>query len=162
MIEGAEGGVGKSHGSFLGWRSALAAGAVAIAVTALGVMLDWIVVPGRRELLYSDIFTGIVAGAFAYGLMRAQNTRHKMLEARLRVNMEMNHHIRNAITPLAMAAHLQDNEEVARLTREAVGRIEWALREILPRNQAEDMPQYSPEPKPNAAASQGAPDKRSA
>lgn len=53
--------------------------------------------------------------------------------ARMQVIAEMNHHIRNALTPVSLSVDAIDNQQLNRVISEAVNRIEWALREILPR-----------------------------
>ena len=50
----------------------------------------------------------------------------------------MNHHVRNSLQVISFATSVPQQEEVARKVRDAVERIEWALREVLP-GQREDI-----------------------
>jgi hypothetical protein len=45
----------------------------------------------------------------------------------------MNHHIRNALTPISLSVDATENQQLSRVISEAVEHIDWALREILPR-----------------------------
>lgn len=120
----------------------LIATVVGTVVAATGLFLDWSLLPGRRALLYSDLFAGGVAGLLTYIAMWHQRARHQALMARLRVIAEMNHHIRNAITPLLYSAHLRQDRELIQLTQAAAERIDWALREVLPMDNSQDVAQH--------------------
>jgi hypothetical protein len=45
----------------------------------------------------------------------------------------MNHHIRNALSPVALSVDATEDQQLHGVISEAVDRIDWALREILPR-----------------------------
>jgi hypothetical protein len=51
----------------------------------------------------------------------------------MQVIAEMNHHIRNALAPIALSVGTIENQQLIRAISEGVDRIDWALREILPR-----------------------------
>lgn len=88
---------------------------------------------GRRGLLiFSDLLIGLVAGilAFILGLHHAQ--RDRFVAARLKIITEMNHHIRNALQVITFEARRSGNENEIRVMQDAVDRITWALREVLP------------------------------
>ena len=51
----------------------------------------------------------------------------------MQVIAEMNHHIRNALTPISLSTYVTDSQQRIRVISEGVDRIDWALREILPR-----------------------------
>jgi hypothetical protein len=53
--------------------------------------------------------------------------------ARMQVIAEMNHHIRNALSPISLSLDATEDQQLERVISEAVDRIDWALREILPR-----------------------------
>jgi hypothetical protein len=101
-------------------------------VAGSGIALDWYQLPGRRDILYSDLFTGAVAGGLSYLALWYQRSHQRIVLARIRIIAEMNHHIRNAMTPLLFSAHLARHRELLELTKEAAERIDWALREVLP------------------------------
>jgi hypothetical protein len=44
----------------------------------------------------------------------------------------MNHHVRNALQVVIYAASAHKDDDLAEQVREAVRRIDWALKEVLP------------------------------
>lgn len=87
-------------------------------------------VPGRDLVLASNLLIGLVAGALVYVLSRRDYQRRDYVDCRLKVIAEMNHHIRNALQVIAFYNRKGEKQEVSVV--EAVERIEWALREVLP------------------------------
>jgi hypothetical protein len=84
-------------------------------------------------LLISDAFAGTVAAVFAtYGFF-LQHQREAELRQRVERIVEMNHHVRNALQVIAYWSLADRDRKDVELIRQAVDRIEWALREILPR-----------------------------
>jgi two-component sensor histidine kinase len=57
---------------------------------------------------------------------------------KLEVIRLMNHHVRNSLQVISFAALAPQQKELASEIRDAVQRIEWALREVLP-GQREDI-----------------------
>ena len=94
--------------------------------------------------LLDDILTGGVSAALVVVLLRGAEERQRNLERRLKVQAEMNHHIRNALQPILYAYTITPNEYTP-MVRESVQRIEWALREVLqdPRAAAADPTAHS-------------------
>lgn len=83
---------------------------------------------------------GILAAALLYKLLSHQREKHQRVLERLAVIDEMNHHIRNALQVISFTtATTSSQREVTEITR-AVDRIQWSLREILPRVE----PQFTP------------------
>jgi two-component sensor histidine kinase len=64
---------------------------------------------------------------------------------KLEMIRQMNHHVRNSLQVIATAASISEQQELAKAIHSAVGRIEWALREVLP-GQREDLGQLSFQP----------------
>lgn len=87
-------------------------------------------VPNRYLLLTSSLAVGLVAGALVYVLSRRDRQRQAYVDCRLRVIADMNHHIRNALQVITFYSRTGAKQEVSIV--EAVERIQWALREILP------------------------------
>jgi hypothetical protein len=87
-------------------------------------------VPGRDLILLSNLMVGLVGAALVYVLSLRERQRRQYVECRLRVIAEMNHHIRNALQVIAFYSRKDQKQEVGIV--EAVERIEWALREVLP------------------------------
>jgi hypothetical protein len=50
----------------------------------------------------------------------------------MHVIAEMNHHVRNALQPIMYSPYLKEQAEQVRTIQEGTRRIEWALREVLP------------------------------
>lgn len=92
--------------------------------------------------LTSNGLTGVVAALFFYSYAVGNNEREhrRVLQERLRTIDDMNHHIRNALQVIKFEASSDKYERSVERIRDSVGRIEWALREILP--------QYAPPPNP--------------
>ena len=111
---------------------------------ALRTVLDKLDVGGVPALV-DDLLVGIAAGAMVFAYERHQ---HKLVLARMRVIAEMNHHVRNALQPIIYSPFLKEQAEQIRIIQEGTRRIEWALREVLPR-EAESAP---PESKSRPAA----------
>ncbi|HWC19552.1 MAG TPA: hypothetical protein VG498_21245 [Terriglobales bacterium] len=75
-----------------------------------------------------------------------ERRRERELMRRLQVIELMNHHVRNALQPVMYLPYSQDQQQQMNMIRDAVKRIDWALREILP-----GSPETEP-PSRNAAA----------
>lgn len=103
-----------------------------LGMLALQVSLDHALGHPQRTLLYSDIFMGAVT-AFVTGLgLRHYQTHMRADRARMRMVAEMNHHVRNALTAISLSVYAKNDPQLEQTTREAIQRIDWALREVLP------------------------------
>ena len=94
-----------------------------------------------------DILLGLVAAALAF-LLQRQQVRELLRQRQSAIVIEqMNHHIRNALQVIVARASL-DHEAKPELRQinDAVARIDWALREILPQSAAGGpVPELEPE-----------------
>ena len=61
-----------------------------------------------------------------------ERRRRRYFAGRLQIIREMNHRVRNALTVISLTSQQQPNEDLRSMMRESVGRIDWALREVLP------------------------------
>ena len=113
--------------------------ATCLAVAGGGFLLDWALLGNRREFLYSDALAGAVAGLLALLALKYHNRAQHAIIARLRIISEVNHHVRNAIAGVLYSVELSKNEELIQITSSAVERIDWTLREILPRENFPDQ-----------------------
>ncbi len=127
------------HGPLItGLRSTLvplAVGAVAFAVTEL---MHYLLVPdlGRlRERLLAEGLSAVVVAVLAAGLMHQANRRREAALLRMQVIAEMNHHIRNGLAAISLSTDAIQNQQSIQVISQSVDRIEWALREVLPRSQ---------------------------
>ena len=85
---------------------------------------------------FADHF--IIAVVLGCVVLLYERRRRRYLETRLKVIGEMNHHVRNALQVLSYTAMRQEDEKNRTMMRESVTRIDWALREILPSDDAGD------------------------
>jgi hypothetical protein len=84
----------------------------------------------EKELLFlNDILSALFVAVL---VITYERRRRKRIRERLEVIELMNHHVRNALQIISLSPHAHQREENLGLIREAIGRIEWALREILP------------------------------
>jgi len=80
------------------------------------------------EVLFGLVFAWL-ATKFVGGIYRNRKER----SARLNFIWARNHQIRGALEGITPLAHPSKNQQSIRVIREEVDRIEWALKEILPR-----------------------------
>jgi hypothetical protein len=95
---------------------------------ALRTLLDKLGVNGLPAVV-DDLLIGGLAGVLVFAYERHQ---HKLILEKMRVISEMNHHVRNALQPILYSPYLKEQAEQVRTIQEGTRRIEWALREVLP------------------------------
>ena len=87
-------------------------------------------------LILSNSITGLFAGVLFYQLAREERAHRELMRARMKTIAELNHHIRNALQVIKLLGSQQRPALDAmqlQLINDSVDRIEWALREVLPR-----------------------------
>jgi hypothetical protein len=114
---------------------------VVMLVSLVGYWLDRLLVneglPRWYLLAASNTLTGIVAGGLFLYVARQEEARRDRVRERMRTVAELNHHIRNALQVIklcgkqATVSSLDDRQ--LQLIKESADRIEWALREVLPK-----------------------------
>jgi hypothetical protein len=121
-------------------RSGLFSLAVAVVVSILGVVFDWLLVkeglPRIEMLILSNSLTGLFAGWLFYQIAKEEKSNRELVRARMKTIAELNHHIRNALQVIKYLGGAQRTGLDAvqlQLINDSVNRIEWALREVLPR-----------------------------
>jgi len=87
----------------------------------------------HEERLLAEVLSALVVSCLVAKLASLSRQRHRLMVARMQVIAEMNHHIRNALAPISLSADITENRQLIHAISEGVERIEWALREILPR-----------------------------
>jgi hypothetical protein len=99
-------------------------------------LMHYLLVPdlGRHvERMVAEGVSALIVGCLVAMLHRSAREHRQATKVRLQVIAEMNHHIRNALTPISLSAYAVQDPQSIRVISEVVERIEWALREILPR-----------------------------
>ena len=119
---------------------------VAIVVSTIGVVLDRILLkeglPRLDLLILSNSVTGLFAGGLFYQFIREERIQRELVRARMKTIAELNHHIRNALQVIKFWGAQQKPSLDAmqlQLINDSVDRIEWALREVLPRYDVESL-----------------------
>ena len=120
------------HNSHHAWSVTAKSVALGLGVFLLGSMLAaWLT---RRNvhgfLAFVDNFVaGIAAGLI---VLLYERWRQREVDKKLRTIRLMNHHVRNALQIIYSATCAVDSTEQTAQCQDAVSRIEWALREVLP------------------------------
>lgn len=99
-------------------------------------LMHYLLVPdlGRhRERLLAESLSAFIVSCLIARLAHNARRQYRLAAARMQVIAEVNHHIRNALTPMSLSTSVIDNRQLVRVISEGVDRIDWALREILPR-----------------------------
>jgi hypothetical protein len=133
----------------MSWRRI---GVVLLSGLAMMVAVDlvnrWFVAYGlhAETTRIDDLLLGLVAALLVLLIQRQQERELRLQRQSAAVIEQMNHHIRNALQVIVTRASL-DHEAQPELDQinNAVARIDWALREILPRS-AGDRPIPEREP----------------
>jgi hypothetical protein len=99
-------------------------------------LMHYLLVPdlGRyQERVLAEGLSALFVTSLVAKLAHINRERHRLIVARMQVIAEMNHHIRNALAPISLSADATENQQLVRAISTGVERIDWALREILPR-----------------------------
>jgi hypothetical protein len=120
--------------------------AVVMLVSVVGYGMDRLLaVEGlsRWDLLgLNDVVTGMVAGSLFLYVARREKARRDRVGERMRTVAELNHHIRNALQVIKLAGAQSSpssfDHRQLQLIKESADRIEWALREVLPKYSVAD------------------------
>src|SRR3954468_13171381 len=82
----------------------------------------------------SDAITAILIGALVAQMAVLYRQREAQAQARVQRIAEMNHHVRNALQVITYWSLEEKEKRQVELVQDAVNRIQWALREVLPRD----------------------------
>lgn len=96
-----------------------------------GILLDIGLGIENRPILYSDVFTGVMAALLSFLVGRYYERLRRSDSERLHVAADVNHHVRNALTTVLYSVHVKGDPELIQVTQDAVDRIDWTLREVL-------------------------------
>ena len=121
-------------------RSGLVSLLVAVVVSLIGILLDWLLVkegiPRLDMLIFSNGLTGFLAGGLFWQMAREAKASRDLVAERMKTIAELNHHIRNALQVIKFLGGQKRSgldDVQLQLINDSVDRIEWALREVLPR-----------------------------
>jgi len=120
---------------------------IALVVSAMGMFFDIMIVkeglPRTAMLIISNTITGLFAAGLFHQMAREERANRELLRERMKTIAELNHHIRNALQVIKFWGAQQRPSLDAmqlQLINDSVDRIEWALREVLPRYQIDAPP----------------------
>jgi hypothetical protein len=88
---------------------------------------------GATDRIPIEALFGLVFAWFATKFVSDTFRNRKQRSARLNFICARNHQIRGALDGITPLAHPVKNQQSIRVIREELDRIEWALKEILPR-----------------------------
>jgi len=113
---------------------------VAVIVSLIGVVLDRLLLkeglPRLDMLVFSNGLTGLFAGGLFWQMAREAKASRDLVAERMKTIAELNHHIRNALQVIKFLGGQKRtglDEVQLQLINDSADRIEWALREVLPR-----------------------------
>jgi light-regulated signal transduction histidine kinase (bacteriophytochrome) len=131
-------------------RSILMGFGMGFGVFLLGTLSDvWLRWHGGTlaVAVMDDALVGVAASLLVYLYERQRN---RTMARKLEVIRLMNHHVRNSLQVISFAVSVPQREELTHKVQDAVERIEWALREVLP-GQREDIDDLAFHPKTNVS-----------
>lgn len=127
-------------------RSGVVSLLVAVVVSLIGIVLDWLLVkeglPRLDMLIFSNSLTGLFAGGLFWQMAREAKASRDLVAERMKTIAELNHHIRNSLQVIKFLGGQKRTGLDAvqlQLINDSADRIEWALRELLPRYPIGDM-----------------------
>jgi hypothetical protein len=85
--------------------------------------------------ILDDLLLGLLAAVLVVSLEKQHEREIRLQKARIGMIIEMNHHIRNALQSIVYASAGMEGEN-AKAIRDASRRVEWALKEVLPAENA--------------------------
>lgn len=119
------------------WRIVLYSVFAGLIMFVIGVGMDMMVVREGETRLFafaiSDALAAAVAGFLVYRLLKYEQERRERLRQKLTVVADMNHHVRNALQVISFHAYSNADREQIDAIKESMERIQWALKEILPK-----------------------------
>ena len=114
------------------WTVSLKSVALGLGVFFLGsVSAAWLTLRNVHGwLAFVDNFLAGLAACLI--VLLYERWREREVDKKLRTIRLMNHHVRNALQIISAASSSVDSAERTTMVQDAVRRIEWALREVLP------------------------------
>lgn len=140
-----------------GWKLVVLTLCIFVLVTVSGYGFDRMLnrdgVNRKVITASSNALTGLVVAGLFLELTRSVQNRRKLVQNRLEIIADMNHHIRNALQVLSYGTATHGGKQETQMMRDSISRIEWALREVLPGYLPEThVPQEAPPQSPSRRA----------
>lgn len=115
------------------WVIALIAILIGVLTIPANIAWDWATKGFLRGMLPSDILDAVVAAVVSgFVLLRMQAHRRELL-VRMQIIEDVNHHLRNALEAITLSSSLRQDKELDAKVKDAYDRIDWVLRDVLPR-----------------------------
>jgi uncharacterized membrane protein (DUF485 family) len=144
-------------------------GSLALCIVIVVALVDYFL---DRFLVYAGVsrgylmglgslLIGTVAGGLFLYVARHEKAQRDQMRERMRTVADLNHHIRNALQVIKLCGTQPEASLDGRqlqLIKESADRIEWALREVLPKYPAEGPAVLRQPPVGYAAPPRPAPD----
>ncbi len=121
------------------WLIIVAALVIGVITALLGIGVDRML-HQQRPLFTSDLLEGTAAAVLSGFLLFRLQRRKRDLLARIQAVEDVNHHVRNALTAVMYSAVLREDPVLNAIVEDANARIDWTLREVLPRTVASFRP----------------------
>jgi hypothetical protein len=125
-------------------KSILSGLVVALVVFAVDAGLEYLLLANSVSHSWTLFISDTVAAAVVAFFASYTFTLHRQREAEVRERVEriveMNHHVRNALQVITYWSLAERDKKEVELIRQAVDRIEWALREVLPSGLGRSVP----------------------
>jgi len=102
-------------------------------IYSLGWLLDRVLQRSglnSRIVAIDDLLIALLVGLL---VLFYEERRRRAFIQKLQTIELMNHHVRNALQVIACAQHTPDQQRQVEIVGESVQRIEWALKEVLPK-----------------------------
>ncbi len=84
-------------------------------------------------MVSADVLVATIAALLLFTLLLARRASYRRLMRRLEIIAEMNHHIRNALETIQLTSYSSSDKQQLSRVLSAAERINWALRELLPK-----------------------------
>jgi hypothetical protein len=124
------------HPSFV-VKTERAAMAITIGLILFGVsymaevVLFWLDMQDVQTIV-DKALVGVVGATAAYLWVRYEDEKHARVREKMILLVELNHHIREALSTISASSLVRDEEERLRLVDEAVDHVDRVLVELVP------------------------------
>jgi hypothetical protein len=104
--------------------------AIGMVIALIGGAVEALI--GKHTLFTAESVDDLIIGVLAAAVIFAyEQRRYRATMDKIQMISAMNHHVRNALQTISYAPYTEEEKQI-RMIADSVGRIEWALREILP------------------------------